>query len=183
MKIIRAPSRFSCDSDEGANWYWDHTHDNLIIMADNEGQQNRPTELVEEEETGYTFRGHSGTPPHSPNHDTQAQMLPTQVSSTIGATANPVGQTTALIGSQDLAQLISNTSKDNFSKAQGLLYFCGGYDKYGKDPIYICEPSVTKWIGDIENRTRINWSEMGRIELCKQYALGAARTFVISCIQ
>ena len=37
------------------------------------------------------------------------------------------------------------------------------------------------WIVNIENRTRTNWNEEGRIELAKLYALDSAYTHINHC--
>lgn len=82
----------------------------------------------------------------------------------------------------DLVTLLSRHTLNDFSRVQGLLYFCGGEEKSSKAPNLPCHKLAKKWIEDIESRTQANWDTTGKIELAKQYALGAARDHLLGCI-
>jgi len=41
-----------------------------------------------------------------------------------------------------------------------------------------CTSSAHSWVTDIENRTRGNWDDYGRVELAKQYAIESAYDYI-----
>ena len=81
-----------------------------------------------------------------------------------------------------MAQIITDNNRNNLERAQGLLYFCGGQATYGKDPEKTCEISATKWVADLESRTKFNFTDEGSIELAKQYMIGPAKEVLSSAI-
>lgn len=84
---------------------------------------------------------------------------------------------------QDIAEAITDNAKNNFAKVVGLHYFCGVAEKSHSAPTLKCTTNAQRWIVDIENRTKENWDDDGRIELAKQYALDSAFTHLTLCIQ
>lgn len=82
---------------------------------------------------------------------------------------------------QDIAEAITDNAKNNFAKVVGLHYFCGGAEKSHSAPTLKCTTNAQRWIDDIENRTKENWDDDGRIELAKQYALDSAFTHLTLC--
>ena len=82
---------------------------------------------------------------------------------------------------QEIAEAITENAKNNFSKVIGLPYFCGGAERSQSAPTLKCATNAHDWMVDIENRTRENWDDDGRIELAKQYALDSAYTHMTHC--
>ena len=74
----------------------------------------------------------------------------------------------------DIVEAITDNVRNNFNKVIGLPYFCGGSESSPSAPNLKCITSAHSWIVDIENRTRTNWDDEGRIELAMQYALDNA---------
>ena len=91
-----------------------------------------------------------------------------------GAGAGNMGGAT-IIQLQDLAQIITDNTKDNLARIQGLLYFCTGEVRYDRDPEHTCEISASKWVENLEARTKFNFTDEGEIELAKQYIVGTAK--------
>lgn len=85
------------------------------------------------------------------------------------------------ISTGDIAVAITDNAKNNFAKVIGLPYFCGGEERSQTVPNVKCATSAHAWIKDLENRTRTNWTDDGKIELAKQYALDSAYTHMIHC--
>ncbi|MPC64699.1 hypothetical protein E2C01_058819 [Portunus trituberculatus] len=86
------------------------------------------------------------------------------------------------ISSGQIAEVITNNATKKFSKVIGLPYFCGGEKRSQMVPNVKCSTSAHAWIKDLENRTRTNWTDEGRIiELAKQYALDSAYTHMSHC--
>ena len=79
-----------------------------------------------------------------------------------------------VVKNTDLADVIAVNSRNNYGKIVGLKCFCGGRETHADYPNAICERSVVQWVADIEARTADNWTEEGRIQIAKQYALGPA---------
>ena len=96
------------------------------------------------------------------------------------STGNIGGVTT--LQTQDLAQIISDNNRNNLARAQELLYFCGGQAKYGKESEKICEINASKWVADLESRTKFNFTDEHRIELAKQYTIGPAKEMLQSVL-
>ena len=82
---------------------------------------------------------------------------------------------------EEIAEAITDNSKNNFSKVIGLPYFCGGAEKSKTAPHLKCAVSAIQWIADIDNRTKGNWDDEGRVELAKTYALDSAYTHITHC--
>ena len=76
----------------------------------------------------------------------------------------------------DIVEAIIDNARNNFNKIIELPYFCGGSESNPSAPNLKCITSAHSLIGNIENRTRNNWDDEGRIELAKQYALDSAYT-------
>ncbi len=93
----------------------------------------------------------------------------------------PFSQNPPCISTGEIAEAITDNAKNNFSKVIGLPYFCGGEEKSQTVPNVKCISSAHTWIQDIDNRTRTNWTDEGKIELAKQYALDSAYTHVTHC--
>ena len=87
----------------------------------------------------------------------------------------------ACISTGEIAEAITDNARDNFSKVIGLPYFCGGEERSPSVPNVKCIASAHAWIKDLENRTMTNWTDEGRIELAKQYALDSAYTHMTHC--
>ena len=85
------------------------------------------------------------------------------------------------ISTEEIAEAITDNARNNFSKVIGLPYFCGGAERSLSAPNLKCITSAHAWIKDLENRTRTNWTDEGRIELAKQYALDSAYTHISQC--
>ena len=85
------------------------------------------------------------------------------------------------ISTGEIAEAITDNARNNFSKVIGLPYFCGGEERSQYVPNVKCITSAHAWIKDLENRTRTNWTDEGRIEIAKQYALDSAYTHIIHC--
>ena len=109
----------------------------------------------------------------------QSPVITGNVAGAVSA-GNTGGVTT--LQTQDLAQIINDNNRNNLARVQGLLYFCGGQAKYGKDPEKTCEISASKWVTDLESRTKFNLTDEGRIELAKQYMIGPAKSMLTSTI-
>ena len=62
-------------------------------------------------------------------------------------------------------------------------FFCGGQARYGKDPERTCEISASKWVADLESRTKFNFTDEGRRELAKQYMIGTAKSVLTLAMQ
>ncbi|XP_050713578.1 uncharacterized protein LOC126996782 [Eriocheir sinensis] len=92
------------------------------------------------------------------------------------------GDKAVTLAHDDLVALLSRHTLNDFSRVQGLLHFCGGAEKSSQAPNLPCHKLAKKWIEDIESRTQANWDTTGKIELAKQYALGAARDHLLGCI-
>ena len=99
-----------------------------------------------------------------------------------GAGAGNMGETT-IMKSKDLAQIITDITKDNLARVQGLLYFCGGEARYGKDPEHTRGISASQWVEDLEARTKFNFTDEGKIELAKQYTVGTAIKVIMTVLQ
>ena len=95
----------------------------------------------------------------------------------------PLGSadSTHCLTSEEIAEAITDNTKNNFSRVVGLPYFCGGAVKSQTAPHLKCATSAQSWIRDLENRTQTNWDENGRIELAKSYALDSAYTHLVHC--
>ena len=106
-----------------------------------------------------------------------SRMLPSPVSSPIPPPTNP-----PCISTGDIAEAITDNARNNFAKVIGLPYFCGGEDRSQSAPHLKCISNAHAWIRDLENRTRANWTDEGRIELAKQYALDSAYTHITQCV-
>lgn len=61
----------------------------------------------------------------------------------------------------------------------GLQYYGGGEITYAAYPNTICATDSKQWIKDIESRTANNWTQTGKIELAKQYSIGAPRSLIV----
>lgn len=80
----------------------------------------------------------------------------------------------------DLAAIITGNTRDNFAKVSGLNYFNGlNKRKHSDYPTLELNPSIRGWIGDIDSRTQENWTDRGKIELAKMYALGRMRNVIV----
>ena len=90
-------------------------------------------------------------------------------------------QQTACISPEEIAEAITDNSKNNFAKVIGLPYFCGGSEKSQTSPHLKCITSAHQWIKDIDNRTIGNWDDEGRVELAKTYALDSAYVHINHC--
>ena len=85
------------------------------------------------------------------------------------------------ISTGEIAEAITDNARNNFAKVIGLPYFCGGEERSQALPNVKCIKNAYAWIKDLENRTRTNWTDEGRIELAKQYALDSAFTHMTHC--
>ena len=83
----------------------------------------------------------------------------------------------------DLAQVITSSSQNNYGKVGALKYFCGGDLKDESNPSVVCEVNVNTWLDDIEARTAENWTDAGRIQLSKQYSIGAPYEIICTVIR
>ena len=95
----------------------------------------------------------------------------------LGAMSN-APTTTTQVDRTELAQVISQNGINNFSKVVGLSYFCGGSTTAPGSPQTLCVDNVIEWLNDIDSRTEVQWTDAGRIQLCKQHALGTAHMAV-----
>lgn len=93
-----------------------------------------------------------------------------------------VSSSDAVVDKTDLAELIAANSSNNFGKVGSLKYFCGGRLKDESNSAVVCETKVKLWLDDIEARTAVNWTDAGKIQLSKQYALGPAYAAITSSI-
>ena len=103
------------------------------------------------------------------------KMLPSPVSSPFSTTNPPC------ISTEEIAEAITDNARNNFAKVIGLPYFCGGEERSQSAPHLKCISNAHAWIRDLENRTQANWTDAGRIELAKQYALDSAYTHMTHC--
>ena len=85
------------------------------------------------------------------------------------------------VNPQEIAEAITENTKNNFARVVGLRYFCGGAEQSNISPTLKCSTNAHRWIDDIDNRTKENWDDFGRIELAKQYALDSAFTHLAHC--
>ena len=97
------------------------------------------------------------------------------------AHAQMPASSTTCFSKDDIVEAITDNARNNFNKVIGLPYFCGGSESSPSVPNLKCITSAHSWIVDIENRTRTNWDDEGRIELAKQYALDSAYTHINHC--
>lgn len=80
---------------------------------------------------------------------------------------------TTTVDRTELDEVISQNTKNNFSKVLGLKYFCGGNKKYAANPQLQCATSLLEWLKDTDTCTHVlQWDDAGRIQLCKHYAIG-----------
>lgn len=84
------------------------------------------------------------------------------------------------VSKTDLASIISQNTRNNYSRVHGLKYYAGGHEKDPNDPTKPCLKSISKWLRDIDALTADNWTDLGKIQLAKQHALGAA--FDLICV-
>lgn len=88
-----------------------------------------------------------------------------------------------LVNKTDLASIISLNSRNNYGKVVGLKYFVGGRDKDPANPTFSCTTSVKQWVKDIDARTADNWTDLGKIQLAKQHALGPAFRLITTTVE
>ena len=86
------------------------------------------------------------------------------------------------VAADALEQLVASSTKNYFSHVSALRYFCGGQECYPPYPNFPCHRNPAHFFADIENRTKTQWDEEGRIELVKQYCLGPARDAIDTII-
>ena len=89
--------------------------------------------------------------------------------------------TAPCVNKQEIAEAITENAKNNFARVVGLRYFCGGAEKSNTAPTLKCTTNAHRWIDDIDNRTKENWDDFGRVELAKQYALDSSFTHLAYC--
>ena len=99
-----------------------------------------------------------------------------------GERQNPESSEGTEVNKTDLATIISLNSRNNYGKVTGLKYFAGGRSKDPENPTLSCTPSVKQWVKDIDARTVDNWTDSGRIQLAKQYALGTAFKLICTTV-
>lgn len=92
--------------------------------------------------------------------------------------SNEPDTNTTVVKKTELADIISARSRHNYGKVGGLKYYCGGRVTVPGNSSLVCETRVDAWINDIEARTAENWTEAGKIQIIKQYALGSAYTLI-----
>ena len=90
------------------------------------------------------------------------------------APSDPPADTTTRVEKTELASVISLNTQNNYGKVVGLKHFEGGKLINPDHPTLVCVTSAREWVHDIDSRTSDNWTDKGRIQLAKQYALGAA---------
>ena len=96
--------------------------------------------------------------------------------------ATSSGQPATCISPEEIAEAITDNSKNNFSKVIGLPFFCGGSERSQSSPHLKCVTSAHQWIKDIDHRTVGNWDDEGRVELAKTYALDSAYVHMNHCV-
>ena len=97
--------------------------------------------------------------------------------------SRPASPNSTRVDRTELAEVISQNAKNNFSKVLGLTYFCGGPERYAANPQLLCATSIIEWLKDIDARTAVQWDDAGRVQLCKQYALGPVFNAVANAIR
>ena len=73
--------------------------------------------------------------------------------------------TSTCFSKNDIVETITDNARNNFNMVIGLSYFCGGSESSPSAFNLKCITNAHSWIVDIENRTRTNWDDEGRIEL------------------
>lgn len=97
--------------------------------------------------------------------------------------SRPSSPNTTQVDRTQLAEIISQNAKNNFSKVLGLTYFCGGPETFAGNPQLLCATTLLEWLKDIDARTAVQWDDAGRVQLCKQYALGPVFSAVTNAVR
>lgn len=90
---------------------------------------------------------------------------------TSGESTTVEGRTVAVDKNQ-LTEVITLNTRDNYARVKGLSYYAAGKEKDTADSTRLYCRSVKEWLKQIEALTVDNWSSQGRVQLAKQYAVG-----------
>ena len=99
------------------------------------------------------------------------------------ASNNNPAASNMLIGAEDLSALLARHTLNDYARVQGLKYFCGGEERHPQHPNLVCHTDPRDFFKDIEMRTTLHFDDKGRLELCRQYSLGAARLAIEESIK
>lgn len=120
-----------------------------------------------------TMEDHNG-----PTHSAVGEVAQNNGPTPDAGVGNTNGTNDTRVDRTDLGSVISQSTKNNYSKVYGLIHFNGGEDKDPDKPNAVCELRGRNWIQNIDARATEALDDAGRIQVAKQHA----SRMVVECI-